>query len=118
MIAILRVAASTIAIRRIDPAVRQIAVAAARAAAGAATKVLSAGGALDGAGPPLARGGLSPAEIEVLDAAASVPDDEQVVASADAEVAVRDALRATIRLVDAAAALRAERRAARRGVVR
>lgn len=110
MIALLRIAA--IANRGIDLAARRIAVAAARAGASAATTVLSAGGALDEsrASPP--RGGLTPAEMEVLDAAVAVPDDDQIRCAENPVAAVPDAFRATIRLIEAAAALRAERRAA------
>lgn len=110
MITLLRVA--VIASRGIDLAARRIAVVAARAAASAATTVLSAGGALDEsrASPP--RDGLTPAEIEVLDAAAAIPDDDQIRCAENPVAAVPDAFRATIRLIEAASALRVERRTA------
>lgn len=121
MIGILR-AASALATRAIDQdavtRVVEVAKGAARTAATVAATILRASESFDGSRPPPSRRDLSLAEVELLDAAVSVPDDDRVASAADPAAAARDAFRATIRLVEAAAALRAERRDARRGVSR
>jgi len=111
--------AASIATHAIDLiGTRRAAIAAARAAASVAGTLLSVGRVLDESTVLPMPSRLSPAEIELLNAAVAIPDDGQIRSAENPVPAVQDAFRATIRLIEAAAALRAERSAARRGIVK